>query len=167
MVTNKLSYNLSAFSFPRKSGLSSYEFPSFRSASLVPFSAQHIKAARLQLQKKDPVMKGVLKKVGPFGGKTTRDRFGTLVKSIVSQQISTSAARTIHQRLSDLVNGSTGANFKVAPEQLAKFSIEELRPAGISKQKASYLLDLATKSMTKRSIWPAFINLATRKRSRC
>ena len=111
----------------------------------MPFSAQHIKAARLQLQKKDPVMKGVLKKVGPFEGKTTRDRFGTLVKSIVSQQISTSAARTIHQRLSDLVNGTTGANFKVAPEQLATFSIEELRPAGISKQKASYLLDLATK----------------------
>ncbi len=119
----------------------------------MPFSAQHIKAARLHLQKHDPVMKRLLKRIGPFTGKTTRHRFGTLVKSIVSQQISTSAARTIHGRLNDLVNGQTGAsasrNFKIEPEDLIRYSIEELREAGISKQKATYLLDLATKVNTQ------------------
>jgi len=111
----------------------------------MPFSAQHIKAARLHLQKNDPVMKKLIKRVGPFTGKTTRHRFSTLVKSIVSQQISTSAARTIHGRLNELVNGQAQTNFKIEPEDLVGFSIEELREAGISKQKGTYLLDLATK----------------------
>ncbi len=111
----------------------------------MPFSAQHIKAARLHLQKNDPVMKRLLKRVGPFTGKTTRHRFSTLVKSIVSQQISTVAARTIQGRLSDLVNAQAQGNFKVEPEDLAKFSVEQLREAGVSKQKATYMLDLAAK----------------------
>ncbi len=56
------------------------------------FSAQHIRTARLHLQKSDPVMKRLLKQVGPFTAKAKRNRFGTLTASIVSQQISTSAA---------------------------------------------------------------------------
>ena len=111
----------------------------------MPFSAQHIKAARLHLQKNDPVMKRLLKRVGPFTGKTTRHRFSTLAKSIVSQQISTSAARTIQGRLNELINGSGQANFKIEPEDLARYSVEQLREAGVSKQKATYLLDLAAK----------------------
>ena len=111
----------------------------------MPFSAQQIKSARLHLQQNDPVMKRLLKRVGPFTGKTTRNRFGTLVKSIVSQQISTSAAKTIHQRLNDLVNSSQRRNFKVEPKDLLALSVDDLRTAGISNQKANYLLDLATK----------------------
>ena len=58
----------------------------------MPFYAQHIKAGRLHLQKNDPVMKRIVKMVGPFQAKTRRDRFGTLVNSIISQQISVAAA---------------------------------------------------------------------------
>ncbi len=111
----------------------------------MPFSAQHIKAARLHLQKNDPVMKQLLKRVGPFTGKTTRHRFSTLAKSIVSQQISTSAAKTIQRRLNELVNGKEQVNFKIEPEDLVQYSVERLREAGVSNQKATYLLDLAAK----------------------
>lgn len=111
----------------------------------MPFAAQEIKSARLHLQRCDPVMKAVIKRVGPFTGRTTRDRFATLAKSIVSQQISTSAARTIQQRLSDLVSGNPGTNFSVDAIALAKFTPEQLREAGVSNQKANYLLDLAAK----------------------
>ena len=65
----------------------------------MPFYAQHIKAARLHLQKCDPVFKRLIKQVGPFTAKAKRDRFGTLVRSIISQQISVAAAATIRDRL--------------------------------------------------------------------
>ena len=104
------------------------------------FSAQDIKAARLQLQKSDPVMKKLLKRVGPFTLKTRRDRFAALVKSILGQQISTAAARTIEQRLIDAV-----APEKLSAERLSQFTVEEYREIGISRQKAGYLLDLCQK----------------------
>ncbi len=63
-----------------------------------------------------------------------------LVRSIISQQISTSAARSIRRRLQDLI-----APEPVRPETLVRYSPEELRTAGISPQKAGYLLDLAGK----------------------
>ena len=101
------------------------------------FSAQEIKAARLHLQKSDPVMKKLLKQVGPFTLKTRRNRFAALVKSILGQQISTAAARTIEQRLIDDI-----APEKLSAERLSKFTVEQYRELGISRQKAGYLLDL-------------------------
>ncbi len=111
----------------------------------MPFSAQHIKAARLHLQKSDPTMKKIIKKVGPFTGKTTRNRFAALVKSIVSQQISTAAARTILGRLHEAVVENPGPTFSVSPEDFAGMTADQLRAAGLSKQKATYVFDLAEK----------------------
>ena len=106
----------------------------------MPFAAQHIRAARLHLQKSDPVMKKIIKTVGPFKQVVIRDRFLSLVRSIVSQQISTAAARTIQQRLVDAI-----APGKVEPLAILKFSVDDLREIGISRQKATYMLDLAEK----------------------
>ena len=106
----------------------------------MPFVAQHIRSARLHLQKSDSVMKQIIKRVGPFTAKTRRDRFLTLVQSIVSQQISGAAARTILQRLSDSVK-----DVGITPESITTFEIDELRELGVSRQKASYILDLASK----------------------
>lgn len=118
----------------------------------MPFMAPHIKTARLHLQKSDPVMKRLLKQHGPFTAKAKSDRFGTLVDSIVSQQISTAAARTIKQRLrqaimqrSGLSSQTANRNERLSPAELLQFDIEELRSLGVSKQKASYVLDLAQK----------------------
>lgn len=119
----------------------------------MPFSAQHIKSARLHLQKSDPVMKRLLKQVGPFTVKAKRDRFATLVSSIVSQQISTSAARTIRQRLVDAVTERSAfakhQTIGITPTGLLLFDIDELRQLGVSRQKATYLLDLAEKVDTE------------------
>ena len=104
----------------------------------MPFAAQHIKAARLHLQKADPVMKQIIKQVGPFTAKTTRDRFLTLVRSIVSQQISGAAARTIQSRITEAV-----APDKITPDSIKRFTVEDLREIGVSRQKATYMLDLA------------------------
>jgi len=106
----------------------------------MPFYAQHIKAARLHLQKCDPVFKRLLKQVGPFTAKAKRDRFGTLVNSIISQQISVAAAATIRARLLESFSPDP-----ITPTGILGLKVEQLRELGVSRQKASYLLDLADK----------------------
>ena len=51
----------------------------------------------------DPTLHGIIRRVGPFRLKPSRDRFGMLVRSIISQQISMGAARAIRARLQQLV----------------------------------------------------------------
>ena len=91
-------------------------------------------------RRRDPVIAGVIDRVGPMTLRPQRDRFGMLVRSIIAQQISTAAARSIRQRLIDLI-----APQKLRPEVIAAVSIERLRTAGLSPQKASYLHDLAAR----------------------
>ena len=106
----------------------------------MPFYAQDIRAAQLHLKKADPVMKSIIKRVGPFTAKSQRDRFLLLVRSIISQQISVSAARSIMGRIVEAV-----APEKITAESLKPFSPEKLRPLGVSPQKARYLVDLTDK----------------------
>jgi DNA-3-methyladenine glycosylase II len=91
-------------------------------------------------RKRDAILHAVIKQVGPYRLKPSRERFGMLVRSIISQQISVGAARSIRARLEALV-GERG----LRPEVLAALSITELRSAGLSPQKASYMHDLAAK----------------------
>ncbi len=88
----------------------------------------------------DPVLHGVIRQVGSYRLKPNRDRFGMLVRSIISQQISTGAARAIRGRLEALM-GTAG----IKPEPIARLSIIKLRSVGLSPQKASYMHDLAAK----------------------
>ena len=91
----------------------------------------------------DPILFAVIARVGPCQLKPHRDRFKTLVGSIISQQISTAAARTIKARLEALLLPQS-----TTPESIAELSLEQLRSVGVSQQKAGYLLDLAEKCST-------------------
>jgi DNA-3-methyladenine glycosylase II len=93
------------------------------------------------LRRKDRVLRNVIDEVGPCTLRPQRDRFGMLVRSIVSQQISTSAASSILAKLTALA-GPAG----ITPENLARFTPAELRTAGVSPQKAGYVLDLARRA---------------------
>ncbi len=99
-----------------------------------------IQTACRHLRAADPVMKTMVDTVGPYTLRFERDRFAMLVRSIVSQQISTSAARAIRARLQQLAGpeGFTARN-------LSRFSLDELRAAGLSAQKASYVADLSAR----------------------
>lgn len=98
-------------------------------------------AASRHFRKADPIIAGVIKQVGPCTLKPQRDRFNMLVRSIISQQISTAAARSIRAKLEALI-----APDKVSPEVLARFTVDQLKSAGLSSQKATYLHDLAAKT---------------------
>ena len=62
--------------------------------------------------------------------------FEMLIRSIVYQQLSGKAAKTIHDRMLKLVG-------KLTPNAVLKKSPEELRSVGLSRQKASYLHNVA------------------------
>ncbi len=94
-------------------------------------------AGRKHLMKRDPVLKAIIKQVGPCRLKPQRDHFQTLVRSIVSQQISTAAARTILQRLVDHLHPH-----EIAPETMCQLDLQTMRTLGVSQQKASYVIDL-------------------------
>ncbi|MBA2301473.1 MAG: DNA-3-methyladenine glycosylase 2 family protein [Acidobacteria bacterium] len=97
-------------------------------------------AARRALMRRDPVLAGIIRQHGPCGLGAARDRFdhfAMLVRAIVFQQLSTKAATTIHNRLLEC----TPEGLPLA-QALATLSEEQLRTAGISRQKAGYLRDL-------------------------
>ncbi len=85
-------------------------------------------------------MKTVIRRVGPCALRMRRDRFQSLVRAILSQQISGYAARAIRLRLEGLV-----APEPLTAANLAMLSAEQLRGAGISAQKSAYLHSLAQK----------------------
>ena len=105
------------------------------------FSKTELRAARRHLRKADPVMRAIIDQVGPAQLRSERNRFAMLVRSIISQQISVGAARSIRKRLEELV-----APDKLTPESLQQFTPRQLRSAGLSQQKTSYILDLARKT---------------------
>lgn len=63
-----------------------------------------------------------------------------LAESIIGQQLSVKAARTIRDRFVELFGGSFPS-----PEQILDKTIDELRATGLSRLKASYIQDLALK----------------------
>ena len=106
-------------------------------------AAIDVETACAHLQRRDPVMRRLIHQVGPFTLRPQPDRFGMLVRSIISQQISVAAARSIRRRLDELIAPDT-----LTPEVLLELSPAELRTAGLSLQKAKYLHDLALKVNT-------------------
>src|SRR5262249_36903419 len=96
--------------------------------------------AQRQLSRRDPVLKKLIKAVGPCTLQPNPDRFGVLVRSIVSQQISTKAAASILARLQQTLKP---AGFK--PAKILRTPEPALRAAGLSAGKTRYLYDLAGK----------------------
>ena len=108
--------------------------------SLTPTTIQK---ARRHLRAADPVIKAVIDAVGPFTLRPERRRrFSVLARAIISQQVSTAAARTIRGRLEAIID-----NGGLTAEGIGRLTEPQLRSVGLSRQKASYLLDLACKSL--------------------
>jgi DNA-3-methyladenine glycosylase II len=108
-------------------------------------TADDMARARRVLMRRDPLLAPIIKKYGPCGIKTGRERdiFCGLVEAIVSQQLSTRAAATIYGRLRALLpNGGPPT-----PEAIVPLSDETLRGVGLSRQKLSYLRDLSGKML--------------------
>jgi DNA-3-methyladenine glycosylase II len=98
--------------------------------------------ARRLLLRRDPVLAVLIRKWGPCGLAAAQraDHFSALVRAIAGQQLSTKAAATIHARLVALMPGGVAI-----PAALEALTDEQLRGAGMSRQKAASLRDLSAK----------------------
>jgi len=107
----------------------------------VPFSEADFARARRHLMRRDPRLATLLKRVGPcrLAASRTRAPFASLVRAILSQQLSGKAAETIHGRVVVLVGGADG----MTPAGVLAVDPAALRAAGVSYPKISYIRDLA------------------------
>lgn len=92
------------------------------------------------LKKSDPVLRAIIERVGPCRMEFGPPEFASLAESIVYQQLNGKAAVTIFNRFAAL------AGDPITPEGILKLSDEQLRSVGLSKQKSSYMKDLAEKT---------------------
>ncbi|NNF17058.1 MAG: DNA-3-methyladenine glycosylase 2 family protein [Gammaproteobacteria bacterium] len=95
--------------------------------------------AETYLQSKDTILGELINAHGPCPlGRGRADYFNTLAWSIVSQQLSTKAANTIGCRVLQLTDSAT-----MHADAISRLSQSQLRAAGLSNNKALFLLDLA------------------------
>lgn len=98
--------------------------------------------ARRHLGRRDPVLRAIIRRVGPCTLEHDADHFGVLVRSIIAQQISTRAARAIHGRLQEALPRG------ITPRSVLRLPDERLRAAGLSAGKALSLRDLSEKCVS-------------------
>ncbi len=89
--------------------------------------------------RRDPILARVIADVGPcrFAARSEGSHFDHILRAIVYQQLSGRAAATIHGRVVALFEGTPSAAGLLAATD------EQLRSAGLSRQKIGYLRDLA------------------------
>jgi DNA-3-methyladenine glycosylase II len=93
--------------------------------------------------KKDALMKEVLKATPALTFSPNKNLYQSLIRAIVSQQLSVKAAATIYQRFLNLFPGNDPA-----AEIVLRLDDEQLRNCGLSYQKAGYLKNIALFSIT-------------------
>ena len=93
--------------------------------------------AKISLSKRDPILKKIIKQYNK-GHLTTRNNpFFSLCRTIVGQQISIKAADTIWNRL------EAKCKKKIIPQRIIKLKAISMKKAGLSRQKISYLKNIA------------------------
>jgi len=101
-------------------------------------------AAVRHLRRVDPHLRAIIDRIGPCRLEPHPDRFSALVRSIISQQISSKAAQSINARLV-AIGGEPHQ-----PARLIELGETSLRTVGLSSAKASYVLNLAEAVATGR-----------------
>jgi len=99
-----------------------------------------MRKATKHLSDSDPVMRAIIKRIGPCKMQFGPPEFHSLAEAIVYQQLNGKAAVTIFRRFAAL------AGEPLTPEGILKLSDTQMRSVGLSKQKSAYLKDLAEKT---------------------
>ena len=97
----------------------------------------------IKFLKKDPKLEKIIKKVGEYNVKITKNRYQSLVEAIIAQQLSGAAAESILNKFKKLYKSKFPK-----PIDVLKTSDSKLRLTGLSKMKISYIKDLSKKIET-------------------
>ena len=94
------------------------------------------KAKRI-LSKRDPVLRKIINKFNKGYLTSRKDSFFSLCRTIIGQQISTKAADSIWLKF------EMKCKKKITPKTVLKLSSHSLKSAGLSRQKITYLKNIA------------------------
>ena len=94
------------------------------------------KAKRI-LSKRDPVLRKIMNKFNKGYLTSRKDPFFSLCRTIIGQQISTKAADSIWSKF------EIKCKKKIVPETVLKLTSRSLKSAGLSRQKITYLKNIA------------------------
>ena len=97
----------------------------------------------------DPKLSLLIDKVGDYSLILRTDYFPSLVRSIIGQQLGLGAAGTIWRRTVERCK-------EVCPEVIINLADEDLRSAGVSGTKISYIKDLSQKVLSGEIVFETF-----------
>src|ERR1700691_428354 len=97
-----------------------------------------MKKAIVHLKAADPVLAAIIDRAGPYKIEYRDPVFQTLVRSIVYQQLNGKAALTIFNRLAAAAKADP-----LTPESILRLRPARMRALGLSKQKLTYIRELA------------------------
>lgn len=101
-------------------------------------SVLRYQAAYQHLAKADPVMGRLIAQIGECTLRPRRNYFAVLCDAIIAQQLSTAVADVIYRRFQKLF-----PSYRPSPQAVLRISLKQLQTVGLSRQKVSYLQDLA------------------------
>jgi DNA-3-methyladenine glycosylase II len=118
--------------------------------SILPLTEHECERARRALMRRDPKLAAVIRRAGKcrLFESRTHHPFISLVRALVSQQLSGKAASTIFGRVADLVGGER----RLTPSNVLAADPQKLRDAGLSWQKISYIRDLSERVSDRRLV---------------
>jgi DNA-3-methyladenine glycosylase II len=99
-----------------------------------------MRRAILHLKKSDPVLRAIIERIGPCCMEYGPPEFHSLAEAILYQQLNGKAAVSIFKRFTAL------AGDPLTPAGILKLTDEQMRSVGLSKQKSSYLRDMAERA---------------------
>ncbi len=114
-----------------------------------------MKLAFNKLKQIDPLLNELILDYGLPKDRAVPNEFSTLVKIIIGQQISRSAAESVFKKLLKKTI--------VSPEEILNLKITELKEVGLSTQKINYIKDLAFKIKQDEINLSDFVNLPSNK----
>lgn len=94
------------------------------------------------LKKSDPILRAIIERIGPCRMEYGPPEFHSLAEAIIYQQLNGKAAIVIFKRFAAL------AGEPLTAAGILKLTDEQMRSVGLSKQKSSYLRDMAERAMT-------------------
>jgi DNA-3-methyladenine glycosylase II len=100
-------------------------------------SAAQLHTALDELAQREPAFAAALARTGYPEPRIRERGYATLLRTIIGQQVSTKAAESVWRKLEGIVGDLTD------PTNIVRASDEQLREAGLSRQKASYARSLA------------------------
>jgi DNA-3-methyladenine glycosylase II len=106
-----------------------------------------MRRAILHLKTNDSILAEIIERVGPLKPAYREPTFESLVRAIVFQQLNGKAARKIYDRFAEAAGGT------VTPESVLALSEERMKACGLSRQKLSYIRDLAAKTLAKEIVF--------------